>query len=267
MTMDKKNSKGAPPDPKHEHAAIEKLATKLVADWTVACGKLKSLAPEIDQVEKYFANHVRGSVTVLACRSFKEFCTKKLKRDRSTVYEMLLDWRKPESNEREGEVVEETTPVQPSKREQLKQELAEAKADANRLRPVGQAAGKYANAVTKGDEALKEEAIKELLHTVNATPPTGLNANDEPNLALMLEELLTKLVQVSYVSALPEPFVVFANAQIKRLSLHGKIGFVQSVAKSAAHKGEAAESAITGLLAAQAAKEMPQIVPAAGSAS
>lgn len=263
--MGKKNSK-ATPDPKHEHEAIEKLATKLVADWTAACGKLKTLAPEIDQVKNYFANHVRGSVTVVGCRSFDEFCTKKLKRDRSTVYRMLEDWCKPKANEEQE--TKEDEPAPPSKRDQLKQELTEAKENVKRLRPVGQAAGKYANAVKEGNEALKEEAIKELLHTVETTPPTGLNANDEPNVSLMLEELLTEIQRVSdRIYHVAPTLMNLANAQIKRLSLHGKIGFVQSEAKSAAHKGEAAHSAITGLMAAQAAKEMPQLVPAAGSAS
>lgn len=265
--MDKKNSKGAAPDPKHEHEVIEKLATKLVADWTVACGKLKSLAPQVDEVEKYFANHVRGSVTVLGCRSFKEFCTEKLKRDRSTVYEMLRDWRKPEANEREGEA-EENAPAQPSKRDQLKQELAEAKANVERLLPVGLAAGKFVEAIKTGDKAKKEEAIEELQYTVEAKPKTGLNANDEPNFALMLEQLLTEIQRVGdRIYAVAPTLVNLANAQIKRLSLHGKIGFVQCEAKSDAKKAEAQDSAIRGLVASQGAKELPQLVPAAGSAS
>jgi hypothetical protein len=265
--MDKKNSKVAAQDPKHEHAAIEKLATKLVANWTAACGKLKSLAPEIDQVKKYFADHVRGSMTVLGCRSFDEFCTVKLKRDRSTVYRMLEDWRKPEANEREGEA-EEKTPAQPGKRDQLKQELAEAKADVERLRPVGQAAGKFVEAIKSGDEAKKEEAIEELQYTIEAEPERGLKTYDDPDFKKMLEELLTEIQRAGdRICDVAPKLVNLANAQIKRLSLHGKIGFVQSKATSDTEKAEAQDSAIMGLLASHAAKEMPQVVPAAGSAS
>ena len=223
VTMDKKNSIEATPNPKHEHVAIEKLATKLVADWTAACGKLKSLGPEIEKVKKYFADHVRGSVTLLGCRSFDEFCIVKLNRDRSTVYRMLEDWRKPEANE--GGETKENDSAPPNKREQLKQELAEAKENVKRLLPVGQAAGKFVAAIKTGDEAKKEEAIKELQFTIEAGPETGLKY-DDPNFSLMLEELLTEIQRVSdRICHLAPTLVRLANAQIKRLSLHEKIGF------------------------------------------
>jgi len=262
--MSKQNSKDVSPDTKHEE--MEKFATKLVSEWHGHLTKLKELAPAIKKVEDYFQKHVRGSVTLMGCSSFKEFCEKRLKRDRSTVYKMLKNFER-ESSEAEGDA-EEKAPAQPSKRDQLKQELAEAKANVERLLPVGHAAGKFVEAIKTGDKAKKEEAIEELQYTVEAKPKTGLNANDDPNFALMLEQLLTEIRRVGdRIYAVAPTLVNLANAQIKRLSLHGKIGFVQREAKSAAHKAESDDNAITGLLAAQGAKEMPQLVPAAGSAS
>jgi hypothetical protein len=118
---------------------------------------------------------------------------------------------------------------------QRKQELAEAKANVERLLPVGQAAGKFVDAIKSGDNAKKEEAIKELQFTIEAAPQTGLNANDQPNTALMLHELLAEIQRVGdRIYAVAPTLVKLANAQIKRLSLHGKIGFVHSEPEAAA---------------------------------
>lgn len=212
---------------------MEQFAAKLVAEWTDGLAKLKELAPDIKKVEEHFQMHVRGSVTLMGCSSFKQFCEKRLKRDRSTVYKMLKNYERV-SSEGKGEAGEET-PQQPGKRDQLKQELSEAKANVERLLPVGQAAGKFVEALQSGDEARKEEAIKELQFTIQATPQTGLNANDQPNTALMLHEVLAEIQRVGdriYVVA--PTLVKLANAQIKRLSLHGRIGFVQSGTDSGA---------------------------------
>lgn len=260
--MSKQNSKDAPQDSKHDE--MEKFAAKLVAEWTAPLAKLMELAPAVKKVEDYFQTHVRGSVTLTGCSSFKEFCEKRLKRDRSTVYKMLKNFER-KSSEGGGEATE-SAPAQPGKRDQLKQELAEAKANVERLLPVGKAAAKFVEAIKSGDEAKKEEAIKELQFTIDATP-SGLSADDQPNTALMLHELLTEIQRVGdrIFSAAPT-LVKLANAQIKRLSLHAKIGYVQNEATSAAHKTDAKDSANTGLLAAaQAAKETPQGQAAAGS--
>lgn len=233
-----------------KHAEMEKFAAKLVADWTDGLAKLKELAPDIKKVEDYFQKHVRGSVTLMGCSSFKQFCEKRLNRDRSTVYKMLKNYERA-SNKDESEA-EEGMPRPSGKRDQLKQELAEAKANVERLLPVGQAAGKFVEALQSGDEAKKDEAIKELQFTIEAAPQTGLNANDQPNTALMLHEVLTEIQRVGdRIYAVAPKLVKIANAQIKRLSLHGKIGFVQSEAQSTATVATTIEK--PQVLAAQAA--------------
>jgi hypothetical protein len=215
-----------------KHAEMEKLAATLVAEWIDGLAKLKELAPDIKKVEEYFQKHVRGSATLIGCSSFKQFCEKRLKRDRTTVYKMLKNYERESSDGRAKAA--EGVPKQPGKRDQLKQELAEAKANVKRLLPVGQAAGKFVEALQSGDEAKKNEAIRELQFTIEATPLTGLNSDDQPNTTLMLHEVLTEIQQVGdRIYAVAPTLVKLANAQIKRLSLHGKIGFVQGGAESA----------------------------------
>ena len=171
-----------------KHKQMETLATKLVSEWHGHLSKLKELAPSIEEVEKYFQKHVRGSVTLMGCSSFKEFCEKRLKRDRSTVYKMLKNLSREESKGGQENGRKNKNGSSSNKRDQLKKDLADAKAKVELLLPVGQAAGKFANAVKEGNEALKGEAIRELLYTVGAAPPTGLNAGDQPNTVLMLHD-------------------------------------------------------------------------------
>lgn len=61
------------------------------------CTKLKELRPKIERIHDYYTDHMRGSVTVAGCRSFREFCTKKLDRTTQAVYAMLGDYRKRKS--------------------------------------------------------------------------------------------------------------------------------------------------------------------------
>jgi hypothetical protein len=216
----------------------EKLAGKLEREFAPICTKLRSLKPEVEKMQAMFKELCKGSVTIAGCRNFGEFCEKKLGRKRQTVYEMLGDYkksRKENGNANESEGDDANAPVQRGNRDKLKQELAEAKANVERLLPVGQAAGKFVEALQSGDEAKKEEAIKELQFTIEATPQTGLNANDQPNIALMHHELLVEIQRVGdRIYAAAPTLVKLANAQIKRLSLHGKIGFVQSEPGAAA---------------------------------
>lgn len=211
----------------------EALACKLEQEFAPVCAKLKSLKPEVETMHAMFKVLCKGSVTIAGCRNFGEFCEKKLGRKRQTVYEMLGDYKKNRDKNRTADESDgdrnEKAPVQRGKRDQLKQELAEAKANIQRLLPVGQAAGKLVDALKSGDQAKKEEAIKELHFTIEAGPKTGLNANDQPNTALMLHELLAEIERVGdRIFAAAPTLVKLANAQIKRLSLHGKIGFVRS---------------------------------------
>ena len=208
-------------------AEMEEFAKKTVSAWETQLAKLKELAPAIDRIERYFSEHVRGSVTLLGCSSFKEFCEKRLKRHRNSVYEMLRNY-KAEKDGKAGQVTKGKGKGG-SNRVTLKQELAQAKADVKRLLPVGQAAGKLAEATKAGNQAKKAEAEKELLFAVEAAPPTGLNAGDQPNTALMLHELLAEIQRIGdRIFNVAPTLVKMANAQSRRLELQGKIGCVQN---------------------------------------
>jgi len=72
-----------------DHAAMEKLAAQIVRDFATVCAKLKDLRQPIETIQSWFRAHRRGSTSLLGCASFREFCTKRLRRDESTVYRML----------------------------------------------------------------------------------------------------------------------------------------------------------------------------------
>ena len=88
--MSNENSKGTTDE---KHAEMEVYATKLVETWDGHLSKLKELASQVETVEKYFQNNVRGSVQLMGCSSFKDFCLKHLRRHPTTVYEMLRNYR------------------------------------------------------------------------------------------------------------------------------------------------------------------------------
>lgn len=211
----------------------ERLAAKLEQEFAPVCVKLKSLKPDVEMMQAMFKALCKGSLTIAGCRNFGEFCEKRLGRKRQTVYEMLGSYKaKQKKSGNPGNGGRETQgnpPALSGNREQMKQALAETKAKVERLLPVGQAAAKFVEALKSGDEDKKEEAIKELQFTIDAPPQSGLNPNDQPNTALMLTELLAEIERVGdRIYAVAPTLVKLANAQIKRLSLHGKIGFVQS---------------------------------------
>ena len=174
-------------DTKHEE--MEKFATKLVSEWHGHLTKLKELAPSIKKVEEYFHTHVRGSVMLMGCSSFKEFCVNRLKRHRSVVYKMLQNYKRETEGEQDEHERNDKGGSSTNNRDQLKKDLADAKAKVERLLPVGHAAGKFANAVKEGNEALKAEAIKELLHTVDP------NDNHVCPVKLGIEEFKPKYVE------------------------------------------------------------------------
>ena len=211
----------------------DRLATKLEQEFASVCVKLKSLKPEVEMMQAMFKALCKGSLTIAGCRNFGEFCEKRLGRKRQTVYEMLGSYKakqKKSGNPGNGErETQGNAFARSGNRDQLKQVLAETKAKVERLLPVGQAAAKFVEALKSGDEDKKEEAIKELQFTIDAPQQSGLNSNDQPNTALMLHELLAEIERVGdRIFAAAPTLVKLANAQIKRLSLHGKIGFVQS---------------------------------------
>jgi len=72
------------------HADRERFVQEVVIYFTTWHKKLKELKPQIEQVRELFAQHVRGSVTLCGCGSFKEFCLTKLGvKTEQAVYAML----------------------------------------------------------------------------------------------------------------------------------------------------------------------------------
>jgi len=72
------------------HADREHFVQEVVVYFTTWHKKLRELKPQIVIVQGLFAQHVRGSVTLCGCRSFKEFCVTKLGvKSEATVYAML----------------------------------------------------------------------------------------------------------------------------------------------------------------------------------
>jgi hypothetical protein len=72
------------------HADRERFVQEVVVYFTTWHKKLRELKPQIVIVQGLFSQHVRGSVTLCGCRSFKEFCVTKLGvKSEQTVYAML----------------------------------------------------------------------------------------------------------------------------------------------------------------------------------
>ena len=75
-----------------EHREMESLAKETTQEFRDRFRKLRELKPKIQRIQDYFANNVRGSVTLAGCSSFKEFCEKKLGRTKQAVYSLLGDY-------------------------------------------------------------------------------------------------------------------------------------------------------------------------------
>ncbi len=68
---------------------MERLAEEVTTQFSTVCVKLKELRPKIEQIRSYFQENIRGSVTLSGCRSFREFCERRLHRREQTVYRLL----------------------------------------------------------------------------------------------------------------------------------------------------------------------------------
>jgi hypothetical protein len=68
---------------------MERLAEEVTTQFSTVCVKLKELRPRVEQIRSYFRENIRGSVTLSGCRSFREFCEKRLRHSEQAVYRML----------------------------------------------------------------------------------------------------------------------------------------------------------------------------------
>ena len=71
------------------HLEMEKLAVQTALEFRACSRELRTLRPKIQHIQDYFASSVRGSVTLVGCSSFKEYCERKLGRTRQAIYALL----------------------------------------------------------------------------------------------------------------------------------------------------------------------------------
>ena len=75
-----------------DHSDMEKLLRETGQRFKTRRRSLRQLRPEIEIIRAYFKEHVRGSVTLGGCRSFKECCPKFFGCGEQAVYSMLGDY-------------------------------------------------------------------------------------------------------------------------------------------------------------------------------
>ncbi len=121
---------------------MERLAEEVTTQFSTVCVKLRELKPKIQQIQSYFQRNVRGSVTLSGCRSFREFCEKRLHRSEQAVYRLLSsDTKKSQKKTR--------VPKSPA----VRQKPVMARDEIQRLRCACFAAVRYFEAEAKGNDA------------------------------------------------------------------------------------------------------------------
>ena len=106
------------------------------------CVKLRELKPKVEQIRSYFQRNVRGSVTLSGCRSFREFCEKRLHRTEQSVYRMLS-----------SDIKKRQEKIRVSKSPAVRQKPVMARDEIQRLRCACFAAVRYFEAEAKGNNA------------------------------------------------------------------------------------------------------------------
>src|SRR5271163_44953 len=121
---------------------IEKVAAEVAAEFSTVCVKLRELKPKIEQIRSYFQGNVRGSAMLVGCRSFREFCKKRLHRSEQTVYRMLSS----DAKKRQEKI---RVPKSPTAR----QKPVIAREEIQRLRRACFAVVRYFEAEASGNDA------------------------------------------------------------------------------------------------------------------
>jgi len=192
------------------NSEIEKLAEEVAAHFETVCAKLSELRPKVEKIKSYFRESIRGSVTLAGCRSFREFCEKRLHRCEQTVYKMLAsDTKKREPGK--------TTPKAPPARSK-----PVASEDFERLRCACAAASRHFDAEDTGDKAKAEQAKAEFRAITKAPSIKPLIIGDVPNYRSILLDLLTTVCKVNEELPLPRPLTRSVAAVRKRLGLNAE---------------------------------------------
>jgi hypothetical protein len=194
----------------------EKLACNLEKQFAPICAKLKSLKPEVEKMHAMFTELCKGSVTIAGCRSFGEFCEKKLGRKRQTVYEMLGEYKKKHKTHNDDAEEEQRKPTRPETHKELILPLE----DQERLRTGANAARRFFEAQDAGDQIKADDARKEFLAIAEAKPLASHIEGDQPNCRLLLIDLVSDVARVA--EKLPVSLARKCEAIRKRLGIDDK---------------------------------------------
>jgi hypothetical protein len=129
---------------------MEKLAEEVTTKFSTGCVKLRELKPKVEKIRSYFQENVRGSVTLSGCRSFREFCEKRLRRREQSVYRMLSS----DTKKRQEKI---RVPKSPA----VRQKPVMARDEIRRLRCACFAAVQYFEAEAKGNNAEAKKSKEE----------------------------------------------------------------------------------------------------------
>jgi hypothetical protein len=186
----------------------EKLAAQVVETFTGCCTKLKELKKDIEQIRQWFKD-LKGSQTLAGCRSFKEFCEKRLNRTEQAVYAMLGDYGKKKTTSDGSSKKKATNP--PLKPQTISPE------DQDRLVTAANAARRYFEAEEQGDAAKAEDAKKEFEAISTLDPIKSTIFGDQPNYKYLLIDLLADMEALG--SRLPVTLTCKCAAIRKRMGI------------------------------------------------
>lgn len=164
------------------HADRKRFVQEVVVYFTTWHKKLRELKPQIVIVQGLFAQHVRGSVTLCGCRSFREFCEKKLNVKQQTVYAMLGGYSEKAKKKRQVRERKGTDGALPMER----QKAAVMALDAvNRFRT--------AKTTEDKDAAWREY---EQIADSGVTLKSSLAGDDQPDYQRLLRDVLLAALQL-----------------------------------------------------------------------
>lgn len=186
---------------------MEKLAADVAKEFSAVCLKLRELKPKIEKIQSYFQHHVRGSVTLAGCGSFRQFCKDRLRRSEQAVYQMLS------SDSKKGK--EEKNPKPPT----THPKPVLASDDIERLRAACFAASRYLEADDKGNKEEAKMAKAEFLAITNAESFKPVISGDVPNYRSILFDLLAEICKLNKELPLPIPLMRVVDATRKRLGV------------------------------------------------
>jgi len=202
----------APKEWDEYYCKAEELAAFLEKEFNGYCQKLRDLKPQIEAVQEAFKT-LTGSKTIAGCRSFSEFCEKKLHRTKQAVYSMLGDYAKKSGKRGQSSDKGESMPQKPA----VHQTLALAEEDVERMRTGCNAAVRYFDAEAKGHEEEAEKAKKEFIAISKAESLKSVIFGDQPNYKMILLDVLSDIEKVG--DKLPVALTRKCEAIRKRLRI------------------------------------------------